>query len=55
MNNALIAIGSRGGALEDRAIAAAGRIGTVVVDHGATGCKTPDAAASIRKTVARRK
>ena len=55
MNNALIAIGSRNAALEEQAVAAAGRIGTVVVDHGETGCKTPDAAASIKKTAARRK
>ncbi len=55
MNNALIAIGIRNAALEEQAVAAAGRIGTVVVDHGETGCKTPDAAAYIKKTVARRK
>jgi hypothetical protein len=47
MNNALIAIGSRNAALESQAIAAAGRIGKVTVDHGVTDCKTPDAATYI--------
>ncbi len=54
MNNALIAIGSFKPDLADSAVAAAGRIGTVEVDHGETGCKTPDAAAYIEKTLARR-
>ncbi len=52
MNNALINIGVRNPALEKKAIAAAKRIGEVQVDHGETGCKTPDAAAYIQKTVA---
>lgn len=55
MNNALIAVGVRNDALERRALEAAGRIGTVEVDHGQTGCVTPDAAAYIRKTRARKK
>ncbi|MBL7649651.1 MAG: DNA alkylation repair protein [Candidatus Hydrogenedentes bacterium] len=50
MNNALIAIGSRNEHLAELATAAAGRIGRVDVDHGETGCKTPDAAAYIAKT-----
>lgn len=50
MNGALIAIGSRSDALAARATAAAARIGKVEVNHGETGCKTPDAAAYIRKT-----
>jgi 3-methyladenine DNA glycosylase AlkD len=53
MNSALICIGSRGGELTDQAIAAAGRIGQVEVDHGDTDCKTPDAIAYIRKMLAR--
>ena len=53
MNNALIAIGTRNDALAGQATAAAERIGTVEVDHGATNCKTPDAAAYIAKTRAR--
>ena len=54
MNNALIAIGIRNEALEELALAAAARIGKVEVDHGQTGCKTPDAADYIRRTLARR-
>ena len=53
MNNALIAIGMRNDALEEQALAAA-RIGKVEVDHGQTGCKTPDATDYIRRTLARR-
>ncbi|HUG82902.1 MAG TPA: DNA alkylation repair protein, partial [Bryobacterales bacterium] len=43
MNSALIAIGARSAALEEKAVAAALHIGKVEVDHGRTGCKTPDA------------
>jgi 3-methyladenine DNA glycosylase AlkD len=50
MNFTLIAIGSRSDALEAAATAAAARIGKLHVDHGQTGCKTPDAASYIRKT-----
>lgn len=50
MNGALISIGSRSDALAAKATAAAARIGRVEVDHGETGCKTPDAASYIRKT-----
>jgi len=52
---ALIAVGVRGGELQKKAVAAAKRIGVVEVDHGETGCKTPDAASYIEKTVAYRK
>ncbi|HEX9943033.1 MAG TPA: DNA alkylation repair protein [Thermoanaerobaculia bacterium] len=55
MNNALIAIGTRNPHLEEKALAAAARIGRVEVDHGETGCKTPDAASYIRKAVERRR
>ena len=55
MNNALINIGVRNPKLEKIAIAVATRIGTVEVDHGKTGCKTPDAVPYIKKTVAHRK
>jgi len=55
MNNALIAIGLRSATLERRAIAAAKRIGGVEVDHGETGCKTPDAVPYIQKAKARRR
>jgi 3-methyladenine DNA glycosylase AlkD len=53
MNNVVIAIGARGGALAHDAIAAARRIGPVIVDHGQTGCKTPDAGPYIEKALAR--
>jgi 3-methyladenine DNA glycosylase AlkD len=51
MNGALIAIGIRNPALTKAALAAAGRIGRVEVDHGETSCKTPDAAGYIKKTL----
>ncbi len=54
MNHALIAIGGRDVKLKKRALAAARRIGKVQVDHGETGCKTPDAAAYIAKIWARK-
>jgi hypothetical protein len=49
MNMAVIQIGCRNAALRKAATAAARRIGKVVVDHGDTACKTPDAAAYIDK------
>ena len=52
MNNTLICIGCRNKNLEKKAIAAAKRIGPVEVDHGETGCKTPDAVSYIKKTLA---
>jgi 3-methyladenine DNA glycosylase AlkD len=52
LNQALICIGIRNPRLTELALAAAGRIGKVEVDHGDTACKTPDAAAYIRKTLA---
>ena len=55
MNMGLIAIGIYNPALEKEAIAAARRIGKVEVDHGETGCKTPDAEAYILKAKARKK
>ncbi len=50
MNQALIELGCRNLVLQAAAIAAAGRIGKVTVDHGDTACKTPDAASYIEKT-----
>ena len=55
MNNALICIGVRNPKLQRRAIAVAGKIGKVEVDHGETSCKTPDAVPYIKKTIAHRK
>jgi len=51
MNSALIAIGVRNRNLQNKAIAAAKRIGKVEVDHGETGCGTPDAVDYILRTV----
>lgn len=51
MNNLLIAIALRNESLRKRAIAAAKKIGKVEVDHGKTGCKTPDAVAYIEKSL----
>lgn len=55
MNGALIAIGGSNEKLTERALAAAARIGRVEVDHGDTGCKTPDAAGYINKMLERKK
>jgi hypothetical protein len=55
MNGALIGIGMHSDALEIKAIAAAKRIGKVVVDHGDTSCKTPDAIPYIKKARAHKK
>jgi len=49
MNMAVIAIGLRSAAFEKKAVGAAKRIGRVEVDHGETGCKTPDAVEYITK------
>jgi 3-methyladenine DNA glycosylase AlkD len=49
MNSALIAIGGAMPGLRARALKAAAAIGRVAVDHGDTGCKTPDAASMIDK------
>ena len=54
MNGALIAIGGRNESLRESATAAARRIGPVVVDHGETSCKTPEAVAYIDRIWARR-
>jgi len=54
MNSALIGIGIGSPALRAEALATAERIGPVAVDHGATGCKTPDAAQYIRKVLEHR-
>ena len=54
MNGALIAIGLRAERLREAALATAARVGKVTVDHGETGCRTPDAAAYIAKASARR-
>jgi len=55
MNSALIAIGMRNGKLQAKAIATASKVGKIKVDHGETGCKTPDAVPYILKAVAHKK
>ena len=55
MNGALIGIGCRNKVLAKKALQAADRIGKVEVDHGETGCKTPDARSYIEKVAARKK
>lgn len=55
MNQAVIAVGIYKPSLREAAIASAGRIGKVQVDHGQTGCKTPDAIAYIIRAAARQK
>jgi 3-methyladenine DNA glycosylase AlkD len=49
MNRTMISIGCRNPSLRSAALATAGRVGVVDVDHGDTACETPDAAASIEK------
>ena len=54
MNGALIAIGVRSPGLEQQALKVAAVIGKVEVDHGDTSCETPDAAAYIARTLAKK-
>ena len=51
----MIAIGTRNSDLQEKAVATAVRIGKVEVDHGETGCKTPEAVSYIRKVAERKK
>ncbi len=55
MNMALIAIGARNESLQKQALTIAEKIGKVEVDHGQTGCQTPDAAVYILKMAERNK
>ena len=54
MNGALIVIALRDANLRHEVLAAAARIGPVKVDHGQTGCKTPDVAPYVERTLAHR-
>jgi len=54
MNGALIAIGVASDGLRAETLATARRIGPVEVDHGQTGCKTPEATAYIQKVLEHR-
>jgi 3-methyladenine DNA glycosylase AlkD len=55
MNGALISLGGSLPELTEAALQAAKAIGPVEVDHGETGCKTPDATAYIRKMTERQR
>jgi hypothetical protein len=55
MNGALIAIGVRNAALRAEAEAVAAKIGRVEVDHGETGCVTPEAIPYIARAWGRKK
>ena len=55
MNSALISLGVYKPALRKNVIDAAKRIGKVEVDHGETGCKTPDAIPYIEKVLQRQR
>lgn len=54
MNGVVIAIGTGIPDCRQAALAAADDIGTIDVDHGETGCKTPDAYEYIERTVKHR-
>ena len=54
MNGALIVMALRDGNLRRSVLAAVGRIGKVEVDHGQTGCKTPEVAPYVERTLAHR-
>lgn len=54
MNNALIAIGGSNSELRELALEVAKDLGSVEVDHGQTGCKTPDAAQYIARMTSRK-
>lgn len=48
MNDALIAIGKRNANLNEISLSMASEVGKVLVDHGETACKTPDAYHELR-------
>ena len=54
MNGALIVLALRDEQLREDVLAAAARIGPVRVDHGQTGCKTPEVAPYVERTLAHR-
>lgn len=54
MNGAMIVMALRDAGLRRLVLAAAERIGPVHVDHGRTGCKTPDVAPYVERTLAHR-
>ena len=54
MNGALIVMALRDGNLRRSVLAAARRIGPLEVDHGQTGCKTPEVAPYVERTLVHR-
>ena len=54
MNGAMIVIALRDAGLRSSVLATAERIGPVKVDHGQTGCKTPEVAPYVKRTLAHR-
>ena len=54
MNGAMIVMALRDAGLRRSVLAAAARIGPVKVDHGQTGCKTPEVAPYVERTLAHR-
>ena len=54
MNGALIVMALRDGNLRRSVLAIAGRIGPVKVDHGQTGCKTPEVEPYVERALAHR-
>ena len=54
MNGAMIVMALRDARLRRSVLAAARRIGPVEVDHGQTGCKTPEVAPYVERTLAHR-
>jgi 3-methyladenine DNA glycosylase AlkD len=55
MNSALIALGGYNHGLYEDVVACSGRLGPIKVDHGDTGCKTPDPVIYMQKMRARQK
>ena len=54
MNGAMIVIALRDAGLRRDVLAASARIGTAEVDHGQTGCKTPEVAPYVERALAHR-
>lgn len=55
MNSALIALGGYNTCLYEAVVACTDRLGPIQVDHGDTGCKTPDPVPYMQKMRARQK
>ena len=55
MNNAFVVTGVRHNAQEHEALAVVAKVGTAVVDHSETSCKSPDAARYIKNAKMRKK